>query len=48
MKSFLKSFKNLEENQNINFQTKTLLKSLVLMKERATFVKDILFKENFF
>ena len=44
----LESFKNLEETQNINLSDETLLKIIGLMKERATFVKDIYTQGKFF
>jgi glutamyl-tRNA synthetase len=44
----LESFKNLEETKNINLSDETLLKIIGLMKERATFVKDIYAQGIFF
>ena len=44
----LESFKNLEETKNINLSDETLLKIIGLMKERATFVKDIYTQGKFF
>ncbi len=44
----LESFKNLEETKNINLSDETLLKIIGLMKERATFVKDIYAQGKFF
>lgn len=44
----LEIFKNLEETKNINLSNETLLKIIGLMKERATFVKDIYHDGKFF
>lgn len=44
----LEIFKNLEETQNINLSDENLLKIIGLMKERATFVKDIYLQGKFF
>ena len=44
----LESFKNLEETKHINLSDETLLKIIGLMKERATFVKDIYTQGKFF
>jgi GGDEF domain-containing protein len=44
----LESFKNLEETKNINLSDEKLLKIIGLMKERATFVKDIYTQGKFF
>lgn len=44
----LSIFKNLKEAQNINLSDETLLKIIGLMKERATFVKDIYLQGKFF
>jgi glutamyl-tRNA synthetase len=41
-------FKNLEETKNISLSDDTLLKIISLMKERATFVKDIYNEGKFF
>ena len=41
-------FKNLEETKNINLSDEKLLKIISLMKERATFVKDIYLQGKFF
>jgi glutamyl-tRNA synthetase len=41
-------FKNLEETKNISLPDDTLLKIISLMKERATFVKDIYNEGKFF
>ncbi len=44
----LEIFKNLEETKNINLSDEKLLKIISLMKERATFVKDIYLQGKFF
>jgi glutamyl-tRNA synthetase len=44
----LEGFKNLEETKNINLSDEKLLKIIGLMKERATFVKDIYAQGKFF
>jgi len=44
----LEIFKNLEETKNISLSDDTLLKIINLMKERATFVKDIYNEGKFF
>lgn len=44
----LEGFKNLEETKNINLSEEKLLKIIGLMKERATFVKDIYTQGKFF
>ncbi|MBF1149549.1 MAG: glutamate--tRNA ligase, partial [Cloacibacterium normanense] len=44
----LEGFKNLEETKNINLSDEKLLKIIGLMKERATFVKDIYTQGKFF
>jgi glutamyl-tRNA synthetase len=41
-------FKNLDESKNINLSDEKLLKIISLMKERATFVKDIYSQGKFF
>lgn len=47
-KEILEIFKNLEETKGVNLSDEKLLKIISLMKERATFVKDIYNDGKFF
>ena len=48
MKRFFRILKNLEETKTSNLSDETLLKTIGLMKEKATFIRKDIYKGKFF